>query len=145
MRPFVSVQRRSSDPLHQLCRGGLSSLADVTHPASVIETDANPAPLQSPAVGWAGMGRDIERHRKLYVRDEGVHGDEALADVLKRGLSGCLETGRTTCSSSSAHLLEHLRGRDPPKWTLPPLTQASTWRPNATLRASWRGNAAGAA
>lgn len=46
---------------------GLSSLVDVTHQASVIEIDANPAPLQSLAVGWVGTGRDIESNMRKKV------------------------------------------------------------------------------
>lgn len=72
-------------------RGGLSRLADVTHPASVIETDANPAPLQSPAAGWAGTGRGGTL----------LHGDDGLADPLTPGWSDCLETGRPASASTS--------------------------------------------
>ncbi|KAI3353808.1 hypothetical protein L3Q82_005034 [Scortum barcoo] len=59
-----SMHQRPSVPTHQR---GLSSLADVTHPASVIERDANPAPLQSLAVGWGGTGRDIGRDTRKEV------------------------------------------------------------------------------
>lgn len=53
----------------------LSSLADVTHRASVIERDANPAPPQSLAVGWGGTGRDIERdtYQGSSIRDTREH------------------------------------------------------------------------
>lgn len=37
---------------------GLSSPNDVTLPASVIERDTNPAPLQSLAVGWGRTERE---------------------------------------------------------------------------------------
>lgn len=49
-------------PPHQR---GLPSLADVTPPASVIERDVNPAPLQS--LGWGGTGKDIERDMRKEV------------------------------------------------------------------------------
>lgn len=63
---FVSLQmhQRPSVPTHQR---GRSSLADVTHPASVIERDANPTPLQSLTVGWGGTDRDIERDTRKEV------------------------------------------------------------------------------
>lgn len=61
---------RNADTRCQLCGGGPTSLADVTRTASVIETDANPAPLQSLAVGWAGLGRDTERHMTKEVVSE---------------------------------------------------------------------------
>ena len=63
---FVSLQmhQQPSVPTHQR---GRSSLADVTYPASVIERDANPAPLQSLTVGWGGTDRDIERDMRKEV------------------------------------------------------------------------------
>lgn len=52
---YVSVQmhQRPSVPTHQR---GLSSLPDVTHAASVIKRDVNPAPLQSLAAEWDREG-----------------------------------------------------------------------------------------
>lgn len=69
---YVSLEMHQcrSVPPHQR---GLPSLADVTPPASVIERDANPAPLQSLAEGWGGTGRDIERD----MRKEVGHGRQA--------------------------------------------------------------------
>lgn len=64
--------QRLAAPAHQR---ELSSLADVTHPVSVIERDANPAPLQSLVVGEVGQ-RGILREtwrRKLDTGDKGVY------------------------------------------------------------------------
>lgn len=60
----LQMHQRPSVPTHHR---GLSSLADVTHLASVIERDVNPAPLQSRAVGWGGTGRYIERDMRKEV------------------------------------------------------------------------------
>lgn len=57
----LEAHQRRSVPTHQR---ELSSLADVTHPASVIERDANPAPLQSQR---GGTGRDTERDMRKEV------------------------------------------------------------------------------
>lgn len=81
---YVSLQmrQRPSVPTHHRA---LSSPADVTHPASVIERDANPAPLQSLAVGRGGTGRDIERDRRKEVGckgGKGAHAGFGLADGL---------------------------------------------------------------
>lgn len=112
-------------PLWKLCRGGLSSLADVTQPASVIETDANPAPLQSLAVGWGGPGRDGEGYWE--TRDKRRRIGETREYMEMTGLQRhsnqvwVWKTGLTSSSSSSAHLLEHLRGRDTPQTNPPSL------------------------
>lgn len=65
---------RLTVPTHQR---ELSSLADVTHPVSVIERDANPAPLQSLVVGGGGWDREgyWERHEEesWTQQTKGVH------------------------------------------------------------------------
>lgn len=64
----LQMHHRPSVPTHQR---GLSSPADVTHPASVIERDVNPAPLQSLTVGGVGQGGILgeTRGRKLDTGD----------------------------------------------------------------------------
>lgn len=71
--PHASLQmlQRLRVPTHQMA---LSSPADVTRPASVIERDANPAPLQSLVVGGVGpraILRETPDTRKLEKGNKG--------------------------------------------------------------------------
>lgn len=134
MHPLLFMQRRPTLPT---LRRVTSSLADVTRTASVIETDANPAPLQSLAVGWAGMGRDTERHMTKEVVSEwwgSTWRRRACRDTSTR--FEWLFKDRTniqlfilcTISGTPAGL------GPPPKWTLLRLIQA--WWRNAMRAAS---------
>lgn len=130
-------------PSHQKGRSGS---ADVTRPASVIERDANPAPLQSLAAGTRGRGR-----RGTVTGRRG--GKPHAATVEKKGTHAGLESGLTAGSeavpSSSRATQIGLRLRNCPL----PLqtsasctsTKASPWRPKASRRALQRATAAGGA
>lgn len=72
-------------PSHQKGRSGS---ADVTRPASVIERDANPAPLQSLAAGTKGRGR-----RGTVTGARGGKPQAAAAE--KKGTHAGLESGLT--------------------------------------------------
>lgn len=68
----LQMHQLPSVPTHHK---GLSSLADVTRPDSVIERDANPAPIQSLAVGGVGQ-KGILRETwgmKLETGDKAKH------------------------------------------------------------------------
>lgn len=109
--PLLSVRR----PTEPTLQGGWADVT--THPASVIETDANPAPLQSLAEGWAGVGRDSDRHmtKEVVSARRGSEWRRRAGRDTETRLER-LKTGPTSSSSSS----EHLRGQDAPLPLPPP-------------------------
>lgn len=138
----LQMHQQPSVPTHQR---GLSSLAYVTHPASVIERDANPAPLQSLAVGWGGTGRDIERDMRKEV------GYRRQRSACKLWSSREIQTQRWPWKSQTGAFLTDIRHTSA-SWASAELLrvlhhpiQASPWRTKASLRALRRGNAVGAA
>ncbi len=122
---------------------GLSSPADVTHPASVIERDANPSPLQSLAVGWGGTDWVAERD----MRKEIGPGDKAMhVDLQRDWQTWTSETGVVLTDKNPKRPAPDLLLNSWDTWGfgIHPI-QSSPWRPEASLRALRRGTAVGAA
>lgn len=133
-------------PSHQKGRSGS---ADVTRPASVIERDANPAPLQSLAAGTRGRGR-----RGTVAGRRG--GKPQAATAEKKGDTCRFGVGPDSRQRSFPE--QQQSKTDPtlsPDLPLPPHhlkpstsctpTKASPWRPKASRRALRRASAAGGA
>lgn len=132
-------------PSHQKGRSGS---ADVTRPASVIERDANPAPLQSLAAGTKGRGR-----RGTVTGARGGK-PQAAAAAVKKGDTCRFGVGPDSRQKNRPEQQQSDTDRTPcpdtpPKTPKPSTsytsTKASPWRPKASQRALRRATAAGGA
>ena len=139
--PCLSAQGHSGHPARRLCGAGASSPSDVTLPASLIERDANPAPKPGGGLGCDGERSRFERRttKAVACAGRGRAWRRRPRTPAERRLKPVFGDRTSNSCTSSAHLLGHLRGRDPPEWSLLPGSQAPSPR-------AWRrGSAAGAA